>query len=227
MTIPVDAMRRLFDFPELLNLGPRYNIAPTQQIAVVRGAGPRHLVMLRWGLVPGWATDLNFGARTINARAETVADKPAFRSAFARRRCLVPADAFYEWRTENKIKQPYLIRLAGGQPFAFAGLWESWSPPDGGEPIETCAIITTTAAPAIAHIHPRMPVILPEAAYGTWLDEGCGREDLLDLLHPWSEDNLTSFSVSRRVSSVAHDDAECQAPLAAPQPQAPVQGSLF
>jgi len=179
LTTAPEAMRALFDYENLPNLEPRYNIAPTQMVPVVRlaAAGRRELALLRWGLIPHWARDPSMGARLINARAETVAGKPAFRDAFAHRRCLVPADGFYEWRTENGRKQPFRIGIKGGGVFAFAGLWESWTAPEGaggaiapGDAVETVTIITTDANEKLRPIHHRMPVILPVEGYATWLD---------------------------------------------------------
>src|SRR5437899_201370 len=176
LTTPAEALRRIFGFIEQPNLPPRYNIAPTQDVPVIRQrrepAGQRTLQMLRWGLVPSWAESLAGGAKMINARAETVMAKPAFGRAFERRRCLVPADGFYEWRPGDPAKQPYLITARDGAPLAFAGLWERWSPParerellapDGEAArrpyIDSFTIVTTTANAALATLHPRMPVI--------------------------------------------------------------------
>jgi len=210
ITTPVEAMRALFRFvgpPP--NLAPRYNAAPTQALPVVRRDGAddeRSLAMLHWGLIPSWARDEKIASRLINARAETLADKPSFRSAFAKRRCLVPADGFYEWRNEKGRKQPYRIRRPDGSVFAFAGLWESWSgKPD---PVETFTIVTTEAAPSIAAIHPRMPVILPEAAYRIWLDPTADRHRLQDLLRPY-DGPLESYAVGSRVNTPATDDPSC------------------
>jgi putative SOS response-associated peptidase YedK len=187
-------------------LSPRLNIAPTQQVAVVRelfdkqsGSGEsadgrqRRLDMLRWGLVPSWAKELKIGSSMINARAETVADKPAFRTAFRRRRCLIPADGYYEWQKLGRQKQPHLIRRRDEQPFAFAGLWEQWwGGGDGtGEPIETCTIITTSSNELTRPIHDRMPVILHPVDYDLWLDPQFNdRQRLESLLLPLEGDEL-------------------------------------
>lgn len=212
ITTPEEAVRRHFGYGgPALNLQPRYNAAPTQALPVVR-AGPegRTLALLRWGLVPSWARDIEVGAKMINARAETVAEKPAFRAAFAQRRCLVPADGFYEWPKSGDRKQPYRVTLAEEPLFAFAGLWERWDGPDG--PVETFTIVTTEAASSIAHIQPRMPVILDPADYGAWLDSAAARDDALALLRPFPDDRLRAEPVSRRVNSVRHDDPSVLGP---------------
>ena len=171
---PVDTLQRAFGFAERPNLRPRYNIAPTQTVPIVRqkDGGGRELALVRWGLIPSWAKEAGIGGRLINARAETVAEKPAFRGAFRKRRALVPADGFYEWRKRegDRPKQPLLVRRRDGQPFAFAGLWEHWRGPEGE--VETCTILTTEANAALAPIHDRMPVILDPACYDRWLDPG-------------------------------------------------------
>ena len=193
---------------------PRYNIAPTQPVAAVRinAGGERELVMLRWGLIPSWAKDMAMGARMINARAETVAEKPSFRSALKSRRCLIAADGFYEWRKEESGKQPYFIRLRGGGPFAFAGLWETWKGPDG--PVESCTIITTEANEMMRELHHRMPVILPPEDYALWLKPAeTDRETLLRLLRPFASGELEALRVSTHVNSPAHDDPRCIAPI--------------
>jgi putative SOS response-associated peptidase YedK len=199
---------------EALEYAARYNIAPTQQIATVSLiAGARTLVMRRWGLIPSWATDMKIGNSLINARAETVADKPAFRSAFKRGRCLVLADGFYEWRKiDAKTKQPYHIRMRDGRPFAFAGLTERWS--KGEKPIDSATIITTEANPLMAPIHDRMPVILPREVYDVWLDpEFKGKEPLLALLKPYPQDEMIAVPVSTLVNSPRNEDPCCVNPL--------------
>ena len=159
ITTPVEAIRQIFKVDQRPNLAARYNVAPTQSVPIIRrNEDGRELVMARWGLVPFWAKDLKIGARMINARAETVAEKPAFRDAFRRRRCLVIADGFYEWRKVDGGKQPYLIRLKGAAPFAFAGLWERWTDKESDERIESCTIIVTEANALIAPIHDRMQI---------------------------------------------------------------------
>jgi len=218
LTTAPEALRRLFEFTNLPNLAPRYNIAPTQQTPVVRPASDsegRELVMLRWGLIPAWAKDASFGARTINARADTVASKPSFRDAFAARRCLVPADGFYEWRTEDGRKQPFRIGMKGGAPFAFAGLWERWTPPEGGETIESVTIITTDANDKLRPIHGRMPVILDPADYGAWLDRAPEGAEAERMLGPYPAEPMAFYRVGTRVNNVRNDDPTCIEPLAA------------
>jgi len=219
ITTPVEAMRGLFGFAGPgLNLQPRYNAAPTQALPVVRrvdaAAGDdRELVLLPWGLVPPWAKDIKIAARLINARAETVAEKPSFRAAFRRRRCLVPADGFYEWKKGGGggNKQPFRIRLPDGGPFAFAGLWEHWQPA-GAEAVESFTIVTTEAASAIRDIHPRMPVILPPADYGPWLDPAADADGLAALLRPY-EAALDAYPVATTVNSVRNDTPDCLEPV--------------
>jgi putative SOS response-associated peptidase YedK len=224
LTTAPEALRRLFDFVNLPNLAPRYNICPTQQAPVVRrrADGARELVLLRWGLVPGWAKDIAIGSRMINARAETVSTLPAFRDAFRNRRCLVPADGFYEWREEAGKKQPFRIGLRGGAPFAFAGLWESWTAPEtkggvtAGETVETFAIVTTDANAKLRPIHERMPAIVAPEGYDAWLDTTRETTDAASaLLGPFPEAPMAFYRVGTRVNSPRNDDAECIAPLAA------------
>lgn len=189
-----------------------YNMAPTRQVPVVLAeGGKRRLEMLRWGLVPSWADDPGIGARMINARSETAPEKPSFRRAFRDRRCLIPADGFYEWKRENGGKQPYYFRMQGGRPFAFAGLWESWT--KDGE-IRSCAILTTAANEVVAGIHERMPVILPSRHYEAWLDPEAERDELTDLLVPYPGDDLETYPVSRFVNSPGNDDPRCIEPAA-------------
>ena len=188
----------------------RYNIAPTQEVPVVRrleAGGPRSADLLRWGLVPFWADDLKIGNRMINARAETVATKPAYRASFRRRRCLVPADGFYEWRLEAHGKQPYLFRRRDGGVFAFAGLWDRWVSKEEDEAVESFTILTTDANNPVRPIHRRMPVILPERYYDLWLDPAVeDAERLAQLLGPPPDEELVAVAVSQKVNSPANDD---------------------
>ena len=229
MTTPVDALRILFDVESALNLQPRWNVAPTQPAPVVTlGAdGGRHLAMMRWGLVPPWAADPSVGARMINARAETVAEKPAFRSAYRARRCLVPADGFYEWRTEADGKQPYRVVRRDRAPFAFAGLWEIWTGHGEGSALETFTIVTTEANDTIAHIHHRMPVMLfDRSAFATWLQGDPAAVG--DLLGSGDPAVIEAFAVDRRVGNVRNDDPDLATPVARPaSAPEPAQGSLF
>jgi len=225
LTTPLAAVRPLFDFPERPNLAPRVNIAPSQEVAAVRleegedGTG-RHFVSLRWGLIPSWAKEPGIGNRTINARAETIAEKPSFRAAFRRRRCLIPADGFYEWKTEAGRKQPYRIALESGAPFAFAGLWERWEGPKGGAggagAIESCTIVTTEANERLRAIHHRMPVILAPEAYDLWLDPETPGSQAQALLGPAPSDWFTTYRVSPKINSPANDDPALIEPLDEP-----------
>jgi|SRR5262245_36926748 len=187
----------LGDLPADLDLQPRQNIAPTQTVAGVRRLepdSPRQLALFHWGLIPNWAKDAKIARQTINARSETLAEKPAFRTAFARRRCLLIADGYYEWKTVGKKKEPLLFRLKSGQPFAFAGLWERWrgsaGTPAEAPPLESCTIVTTSANSLSAEIHDRMPVILDPADYDLWLDPASDKERLLTLLAPYPAEEM-------------------------------------
>ena len=193
MAAPGDQIAELFELSEVPELSPRYNIAPTQDVAAVRAADSgRELVALHWGLIPSWAKERSIGARMINGRSETVAEKPSFRSALKSRRCLIVADGFYEWQKLGARKQPFFIALADRRPFAFAGLWERWAG-EGGEPVESCTILTTTANEAIAPIHDRMPVILDREHHGVWLDRGVtDAAALLPLLRPQPAEAVTA-----------------------------------
>ncbi|MCK8783187.1 SOS response-associated peptidase [Roseomonas sp. NAR14] len=208
----------------LPNFAPSWNRAPTQDAPVVRrhpDTGARHLDLLRWGLVPRWAEDPKVGARMINARSESVAEKPAFRDAFRRRRCLVTADGFYEWHVAGpKAKQPYAVALASGEPMTLAGLWEGWRAPDGTI-LRSFTILTTEANAKLAPVHERMPVILPRAAWPLWLGEEPAEEAaLLDLLRPLPDAAVLAWPVGTRVNRVAEDDAGLleRDPLAVPLP---------
>lgn len=198
---------------------PRFNVAPTQPIAVVRlrpGAAPplRELTPLRWGLIPGWAKDPSIGNRLINARSETAAAKPAFRAAFRRRRCLIPADGFYEWQRQGKAKQPCFIQMADELPFGMAGLWETWEGPDNSL-VESCTILTTEPNALMEPIHDRMPVILPREAYDEWLrSEPGSSESLQHLLVPYDARRMKAHPVSTFVNRPTNEGPECIAPLA-------------
>ena len=195
---------------------PRYNIAPSQPIAAIRidpDTTTRKLVMLRWGLIPSWAKDPKIGNQCINAKAETVAEKPSFRSAFKKRRCLVVATGFYEWQQRGPVKQPMWIGLRSKSPFAFAGLWEHWKPAEG-EPLETCTIITTEPNDLMASIHNRMPVILAQSSYDQWLDPAFQNiETLNGLLRPYPSEELTAYPVSTLVNNPRHDAPQCLEPV--------------
>lgn len=204
-----------FKLSDGITIEPRYNIAPSQEVPVIRldEAGNRELVKLRWGLIPFWAEEAKTGYSMINARAENVADKPAYRAAFRKRRCLLPADGFYEWKTGARGKQPYHIRMRDHAIFAFAGLWEHWESGDG-QVIESCTIIVTDANERLRSIHDRMPVILGEGHYSQWLDvENIDARQVRQLLTPCPGDRLEIYPVSTRVNSPAHDEESCIAPL--------------
>ncbi|HJO73141.1 MAG: SOS response-associated peptidase [Rhodospirillales bacterium] len=198
------------------NLPPRYNICPTQQVPVVRadagGRAGRELVMMRWGLVPSWSKDAAIGSRLINTRAETVAEKPSFRSAYRSRRCLIPADGYYEWRKQGDgPKQPYLITLAGGASFAFAGLWERWEKAPDGKALQTCTIITTAANTFLRPIHHRMPVILDATGRDAWLGAATPPDTVSILLAPYGG-VMEAQAIGTRVNNPRNDDAACIEP---------------
>jgi putative SOS response-associated peptidase YedK len=215
LTAEVNALQESFPWlyipPEI---APRYNVAPTQPVAVVPNDGKNKLDFFSWGLIPPWAKDPQIGNRMINARAETLAEKPSYRNAFRRRRCLILADGFYEWqKTEGKTKIPMYIRLASGKPFAFAGLWEIWNSTEGST-ILSCTIITTQPNELMEKIHNRMPVILPQDAYPIWLDTG--EQDparLSSLLVPYPASEMLAFPVSTLVNSPANDTPKCIVPV--------------
>ncbi len=211
---PVELLAEIFGLTDLPGLVPRYNIAPTQTAAVVRSSGKtRSLDSLRWGLVPSWAKDSSIGSRMINARSESLPDKPAFRNAVRFRRCIVPASGFYEWKPEGSRKLPYYIRLSDGGPMGFAAVWEAWKTPEGSF-LETFAILTTSANPLIAPIHERMPVILHPDAYGLWLDKDVNHPgQLLPLYLPYPADLLSLYPVSTLVNSPRNDRPACIEPL--------------
>jgi putative SOS response-associated peptidase YedK len=219
-------MRALFGFENLPNLPARYNIAPTQQVAVVRMAhdtgeagGARDLAMMRWGLIPHWARDATMAAKMINARAETLTEKPSFRDAVKSRRCLVPADGFYEWRMEDGRKQPFRIGMKGGTPFAFAGLWERWTATvagaglDKGDVVETVTIVTIQANDKLRPIHERMPVILPPNAFDVWLDTANDVTAVRSCLKPYPTAPMAFYRVTQAVNNVRNDDPSCTEPL--------------
>jgi putative SOS response-associated peptidase YedK len=188
--------------------GKRYNIAPTQDVAIVMKNGGNGLRGCRWGFVPGWARDLSIGSRMINARSETVSEKPSFKNAFKKQRCLIVTDGFYEWRKTGRTKTPFYIRMKSGRPFGFAGLYGTWTSP-GKKPLCTCTIITTTANRLLEPIHDRMPVIIPRDGQSTWLDpEVSDVEMLRPLLGPYRDEELEAYEVSTLVNSVTHDSPE-------------------
>jgi putative SOS response-associated peptidase YedK len=209
-----EAIRALFRYGGQPNFPARYNISPTQPIAVVRlFEGRREFALLRWGLIPGWVKDPRSFSLLFNARGESVLEKPAFQAAMRYRRCLIPFDGFYEWRQRGKRKQPYYIHARNGGPMAFAGLWESWMGPNGEE-METAAIVTTTANLQLAPLHHRMPVILPPEAFELWLDNrNVDAETAAALIAPASEDLLAVHPVSEEVNRAASDSAALIEPV--------------
>jgi putative SOS response-associated peptidase YedK len=212
LTVDGEALAEQLDLPVAPDIAPRYNIAPTQPVAAVRasiGSGQRELTYFHWGLIPSWAKDLKGGARMINARAETAAEKPAFRAALKYRRCLVPADGFYEWQKTDGKKQPIYLRMADGRPFAFAGLWEHWQSADGSE-IESCTLLTTSPNELIRPVHDRMPVILHPDDYDLWLDPKMQTADRLQpLLQAYPAEEMTYYAVSTVVNNAQFDDPRC------------------
>jgi putative SOS response-associated peptidase YedK len=206
---PADEIAREFQLVTVPTIVPRYNIAPSQPLLAIRrhDAG-RQPALLRWGLIPRWANDPKIAYQLINARSETVAEKPAFRDAFKKRRCLIPADGFYEWKKLGKAKQPYHIHRQDGRLFAFAGLWERWQAP-GSEPIESCTILTTVANTLVADVHDRMPVMLLPEQYDAWLDPARSVEQLRELVGPYPAELLAKQPVSPRVNNPKVDDPGC------------------
>ncbi|RXT52793.1 DUF159 family protein [Bosea sp. Tri-44] len=246
ITLPPEAMREAFAYREQPNFPPRYNIAPTQPVPVVRlDEGRRQFILMRWGFIPGWVKDPKTFPLVINVRSESAREKPSFRAAFIRRRCLMPADGFYEWHRLGEGRQqenrPYLFRKPDQGFFAFAALWETWHSPDGSE-IDTVAMVTGSANGQMAAIHHRSPVIVPPEAFDTWLDPAAEPADLQELLRPSPDDLLEMLRLGPAVNKVANDGPEVQEafdPASAPAPPAkPVmrsrrggpddaQGSLF
>jgi putative SOS response-associated peptidase YedK len=242
ITSAPEAIRALFRYLEQPNFPPRYNVAPTQPVPIVRILeGRRQFALVRWGLIPAWAKDPKAFALLINARGESVNDKPAFQNAMKRRRCLFPADGFYEWKAAAGHKRAYFARPKSGGPIAFAGLWETWMGPNGEE-METAAIVTTNANKEMAEVHPRAPVIVPPEQFAFWLD--CANVDekmAAELIAPAPEGSMEVYAISDAVNRVANDSPELIQPYdAAAQPAAPAaelkagkrktdtrQGSLF
>jgi putative SOS response-associated peptidase YedK len=220
ITTAPEAVRRLFGYLEQPNFPPRYNVAPTQPIPIVRlNAGKREFALVRWGLIPAWVKDPRGFPLLINARGDTVNDKPAFRNAMKRRRCLIPADGFYEWQEEGGRKRPYVVRPRHGGPIAFAGLWECWTGPNGEE-VETAAIVTTDANRSLHPIHHRMPVIVAPDAFDFWLD--CANVDALTaaaVFAPAPDGLMEAYEISTAVNRVANDGPDLLEPLA-PTPAA-------
>ncbi len=223
LTATPDAVRRAFGLDETPDLEPRFNVAPGQDVATVAEdrEGRRVLVPRRWGLVPFWAEDPKIGGRLVNARSETAAEKPAYRDALRRRRCLVPADGFFEWSHAGRgPRQPWYASRGDGACFAIAGLYERWREPEGGR-LETCVVLTTDANARLATLHDRMPVVLSPEHWPLWLDRSVREPERLEgLLRPAADDAFELRAVSPRVNRTEHDDPECIAPV-------PHTGSLF
>ncbi len=214
---PAEGLKRLFGFVETPNLGARYNIAPTQEAPVVRQrrapAGERTIQNLRWGLIPAWADDPKAGPPLINARAETLLEKPSFRAAFRRRRCLVPADGYYQWREGDASKQPFLVARRDGAPFAFAGIWERWGPRhDPAAAIDSFTIVTAAANDFLRPFHHRMPVVLTSGTFARWLDPDSDADKFADLLAPAPNDLLHCVPLDRAVNSARADHPGLVAP---------------
>ena len=216
-----DTLRERFSVTIPDGYRERYNVAPGQRIAIVRGGERgREAALVRWGLLPHWAKDAKLAYKLVNARAETLTEKPAFRSLIGRYRCLVLADGFYEWRAgEDGGRDPVHFRLADGSPFAFAGLWTSRTDPETGEVVESCTIVTTAPNALVAPVHDRMPVILPPSLENDWLDPQLSREHALSLLEPFAADGMLALPASRRVNSIRNDDARL---LVADEPLPPL-----
>jgi len=210
---PASVIAEQFRLSAVPPFSARFNIAPTQPVLAVRAAPERELVALVWGLVPSWAKDAKGGARMINARAETLAQRPAFRAALRHRRCLIPADGFYEWPKAGRARQPFFYHMIDERPFAMAGLWESWEGAGGG-PLETCTIVTTQANELVAAVHDRMPVILAAEDYDRWLDGAVeSPEEVVPLLRPYPSQQMRARRVGPLVNRAAHDGPDCIEPV--------------
>lgn len=220
LTATPDQLAQQFGLPTEPIVAARYNIAPTQPVAVVRlnpQSKSREWELVQWGLVPSWAKDPSIGNQLINARSETVSEKPSFRTAFKRRRCLVPATGFYEWQRQEKRKQPYYMTLAGGAPFAIAGLWEHWEGGDGSV-LETCTLLTTEANELMEPLHNRMPVILHPEDYAAWVGTGVDDtpqtlDQLRHLFRPYPADAMSAYPVSTYVNNARNEGSQCIAAL--------------
>lgn len=201
LKVDVKTIAEIFGVEPTMEIPARYNIAPTQEVVTILQNGSAHLAQLRWGLIPSWAKDETIGSRMINARAETLAEKPSFKGLLRSKRCLVLADGFYEWKKENGSKTPMYITMKSGEPFAFAGLWDSWKSPDG-EPIRSCTIITTEPNDVVAPIHDRMPAILTPEGREIWLDTSLHDEHaLMHWLGPYPSAAMTTRAVSKLVNN--------------------------
>jgi len=218
LNVSAEDLTRIFHVGGAPSLPRRFNIAPTQTVAALRrlpGEAAPSVALLRWGLVPSWAKELAIGNKMINARGETVAEKPSFRKPFVQQRCAVLATGFYEWDQKGPVKRPFLFRVHKGKPFAMAGLWDRWKNPESGEIVESCSIVTTEANVLLQPIHDRMPVILDGDALATWLDPQVkDRERLQPLVRPYAADAMDTYEVSRRVNNPRVDDPGLAEPVA-------------
>ena len=216
LTIDPAHLQEAFPWAVIPNdMSPRFNIAPSQPVAVIPNTGDYFVSMYKWGLIPSWSKDPAIGERMINARAESLAEKPSFRNAYRRRRCLILADGFYEWKQNpgSKSKQPIILRLQNNQPFAFAGLWELWTSPDGSE-IKSCTIITTQPNSLVGTIHNRMPVILPPEKYKLWISpDDQTASQLNDLLIPYPSEEMIAYPVSKIVNNPHYDSPDLIMPV--------------
>lgn len=212
-----DTLRRLFGYPDQPNFPPRYNVAPTQPVPIVRmQEGQRRFALVRWGLMPPWVKDPKNFTLLINARGESAHEKPSFKNAMKRRRCLIPADGFYEWKGEGAAKRPHVVRRKDGGPLAFAGVWETWIGPNGEE-MESCAIVTVEASPLLRQVHHRMPVMLTPDAYDVWLDcDNVRADEALFAISVLPDAELETYPVSPAVNRVANDSPAVMAPYVAP-----------
>ncbi|PQO28431.1 SOS response-associated peptidase [Bremerella cremea] len=211
----LNQLLQMYSAQSEIEISPRYNIAPSQKVPVLRlgeDSGMREIVLMRWGLIPSWAKDEKIGYKMINARSETIQEKPSYRSAFKRRRCLVLADGFFEWQRQGSKKQPYLFQKKDGAPYGYAGLWETWT--KGHQPMQSCTIITTTANELVEDVHDRMPVILQERHLENWLNPEFDHVDRLKaMLAPYPSDEMQRYPVDPMVGSPKNDKPECVEPI--------------
>lgn len=221
LTSDAQTVQQEFNLDSLPQLAPRYNIAPSQPVAIITNDAPQKLTIVQWGLIPGWSKDPKIGYKMINARSEGVEEKPSFRTPFKYRRCLIPSSGFYEWVKTDDGKQPYFIRLPEKDVFSFAGLWEIWHNPEGDE-IWTCTILTTEANDKISKLHHRMPVILDKDLRDIWLDKSSDTGELKMLLQPYDSDKMDYYPVSKAVNHVNNDD-----PTLVEREEPPQQQSMF
>lgn len=209
LAVTPEELANHFNLKRKVTTVPRYNIAPSQQVVIIRARAREYTTAaVRWGLIPHWAKDEKVGYKLINARVESIQEKPAFREAFNHRRCLVPAIGFYEWKQDGNRKQPYFVKMKNGSLFAMAGIWESWLSPEG-QKIESCAIITTAANTIVAKLHDRMPVILPKDCYGLWLDSNREGFSFPEYMRPYDPFKMTAYPVSSMVNNVKNEGEGC------------------